>query len=99
MYTFALMKEPTVVPQIWHTFFNTLIGPVLSLSLFYLFDGFFNCCKVKKRRAFDTKQYAKNKKRYDLPDVSFLKKADDENKKNEHDVQKENENQNKVQGG
>lgn len=59
---FALMTKPDVVAQVWHSLFNALVGPVISLSVVYFFDSALGLLKVKNRRPFDTKQHTKSKK-------------------------------------
>ena len=58
--TFALMMKPDIVPQIWHSFFNAFVGPVISFSVVFFFDGLLGLLRVKNRRPFNTKQYNKS---------------------------------------
>lgn len=56
---FGLDLDPNDVNQVWHSMFNTFIGPVLSLSVTYFFHYLLYLAKIGRRRAYNTQAYRK----------------------------------------
>ena len=72
---FALMKKPNAVAQIWHSLFNSFVGPLISLSVVYLFDGLLGFVRVKARRPFNTKQYNRSTGRDSIRKIALANQS------------------------
>ena len=56
---FGLSLDSNAVNQIWHSTFNTLVGPVLTVSVMCFFHQLLSLAKIGKRRVYNTQAYRK----------------------------------------